>query len=171
MTLHFIRKLDEDDWRIYKEIRLKALKSDPFVFGSNFETESKWSEAEWRSPLQKADVAIFTLFEKGDPIGITGVSVDRNDKSKQTGILWGSWLEPAARGKGLSKMFYEARINWAIGHSTIKRLIISHRASNLSSKFANQKFGFIPTHITEKLWNDNVRESEFHYELILDNRE
>jgi RimJ/RimL family protein N-acetyltransferase len=64
-------------------------------------------------------------------------------------------------------MLYESRINWAREHPAIERVVVSHRASNHASKFANQNFGFVPTHVTEKVWNDGITETEFHYELIL----
>ena len=170
MSQSSIRKLEEGDWKIFKEIRLRALKSDPSVFGSNFESESQKIESEWRDQLRRTDVAIFILLVANAPVGMTGISVDRDDESKRTAILWGSWLDPIVRGQGLSKLFYEARIKWAIAHTTVERAIVSHRESNLASKLANQKFGFLPTHISEKIWNDGVTEKEFHYELILNKK-
>lgn len=48
------------------------------------------------------------------------------------------------------------------------RIIVSHRESNVSSKFANQKHGFRWTYDNERIWNDGLREKERFYELILD---
>ena len=163
-----IRKLEERDWRVYLEIRLRALKTDPNVFGSNHESESKFTEREWRSRLMHPDSAVFVLFADERPVGMTGVAVDRDDPSGKTAILWGSWLAPDARGKRLSRLLYEARIGWAKNHPGVERIIVSHRESNVASKFANQNFGFVGTHTTEKTWNDGVVEREFHYELILE---
>jgi len=162
-----IRKLDENDWRIFSEIRLRALQTDPSVFGSNHERESKFPESEWRSQLNNPDAAVFAVFDGERPVGMTGVAVDRDDPSRKTALLWGSWLEPSARGKGISKLMYEARIGWARQQAGVERIIVSHRESNVASKFANQNFGFVQTHTTEKVWNDGVAEREFHYELTL----
>lgn len=163
-----IRKLGENDWRLLKEIRLKALKSDPLVFGSNYEYESENTEADWRNRLQSADSAIFMLFAGETPIGMTGVSVFRDDPTDRTAIFWGSWLKPDFRGKGLSKLMYEKRIEWAKAHPTVRRIIVSHRASNIASKYANQKHGFVFTRTHEKVWSDGVKEDEVCYELLLD---
>lgn len=162
-----VRKLEEKDWRIFSEIRLRALQTDPKVFGSTYEREAELPEAEWRSLLSESDTGIFAVFDDNGPVGITAIAVDRNDPSKKTAVLWGSWLEPDVREKGLSKLFYEARIGWARNHPGIDRIIVSHRESNVASKFANQKFGFVGTHTTEKIWTDGVTERELHYELIL----
>jgi RimJ/RimL family protein N-acetyltransferase len=162
-----IRKLEESDWRVYSEVRLRALKTDPHVFGSNHDRESKFTEQEWRSLLENSSSAVFVVFGGEQPVGMTGVAVDRDDPSRKTAILWGSWLEPEVRGRGLSKLLYEARIDWAKNQPGVERMIVSHRESNVASKFANQKFGFVATHTTEKTWNDGVVEREFHYELLL----
>jgi len=162
-----IRKLDEKDWRVFSEIRLRALQTDPRVFGSSYELESKFEAADWRTRLSNPDSAVFAVFDRERAVGMTGVSVDRHDPSRKTALLWGSWLEPDARGKGLSKLLYEARIEWATQQPGVDRIIVSHRESNVASKLANQKFGFVLTHETEKVWNDGLREKEFHYELIL----
>lgn len=167
MSEYSIRKLDENDWLIFKQIRLEALATDPFVFGSTHAAESARNDEEWSEPLKSTSGVIFVIFDSRAQVGITGIGVHRDDPSERSALLWGSWLAPEVRGKGLSRMLYESRIDWAREHPTIERIVVSHRASNLASKFANQNFGFVPTHVTEKIWNDGITEEECHYELIL----
>lgn len=72
-------------------MRLKALQSDPGVFGSNYQKEAAMTEAEWKSWLQTDDAAIFLVYEDdAAPIGMTGIAVDRGDPSKRRAVLWGS---------------------------------------------------------------------------------
>ena len=160
-----IRQLIENDWREFSQIRLKALQTDPSVFGSNYEKESQMSEAEWRNRLQAKDNAIFLIYEDETPIGMTCISIDRDDPTRKTALLWGSWLAPDFRGKGLSELMYRTRINWAKNQPTVEKIIVSHRASNVASKYANQKHGFVLTHKTEKVWTDGATEDEIFYEL------
>lgn len=162
-----IRKLNEDDWRVFSEVRLRALRTDPQVFGSTYERESKFTEAEWRERLQSENSAIFMLFDDQTPIGMTGASVFNEDPSGQSAIFWGSWLAPDFRRKGLSELMYKTRIEWAKARPEIKRIIVSHRASNTASKFANQKHGFVFTRTHEKVWVDGKTEDEVCYELKL----
>jgi RimJ/RimL family protein N-acetyltransferase len=160
-----IRQLKENDWHEYYQIRLTALQTDPNVFGSNYEKESQMTEAEWRSRLEAKDNAIFLLYENETAIGMTGVSINWNDQTRKTALLWGSWLAPQFRGKGLSQLMYQTRIDWAKRQPTVEKIIVSHRASNLSSKYANQKHGFVFTHTVEKIWTDGKAEDEIFYEL------
>ncbi len=163
-----IRKLGDDDWREFSEVRLRALKTDPQVFGSNYEFESKFTEDDWRRRLERVDSAIFMLFDGENPVGITGVSVFDEDPSGETAIFWGSWLAPGFRRRSLSGLMYETRILWAKARPKIKRIIVSHRASNTASKFANQKHGFVFTRTHEKIWTDGKTEDEVCYELKLE---
>jgi RimJ/RimL family protein N-acetyltransferase len=165
-----IRQLHEHDWRELSEVRLKALRSDPHVFGSNYAAESQLSEEEWRNKLRSDDSAIFCVFAGETPIGMTGISVLREDETKRTALLWGSWLEPEFRGKGLSELMYKARIDWAKAHPTIERIIVSHRASNVASKHANQKHEFVFTGTHEKIWSDGKTEDDVCYELFIESK-
>lgn len=162
-----IRQLTEDDWRKFSQVRLRALKTDPMVFGSTYERESKFAENDWRERLRASDSAIFVIFDDEKPIGMTGVSIFRDDPTKRTAIFWGSWLEPDYRIKGISDLMYKTRLDWAKNYPGIERIIVSHRASNLASKYANQKHGFVFTRTHEKVWIDGAVEDEICYELYL----
>lgn len=162
-----IRQLDEDDWAEFSRIRLKALQTDSEVFASSYQKESQFTESYWRSRLRDENCAIFVVLENEMPIGITGVSANREDASGKTAVLWGSWLEPNARGKGLSNLMYQARINWAKNRNAFEKVVVAHRASNLASKYANQKHGFIKTHEEEMIWTNGEIDVLISYELRL----
>ena len=160
-----IRQLTENEWLEFSRIRLQALLTDPRVFSSNYEKESQMTEAEWRERLRAKNNAIFLLYKDETAVGITCVSIDRDDPTKQTALFWGSWLAPDLRGKGLSELMYRTRIDWAKQQPTVGKIVVSHRATNIASKFANQKHGFIFTYKNEKVWTDGAIEDEIFYEL------
>lgn len=162
-----IRKFEERDWQILKEIRLKALKSDPGVFGSNYQKESEMTNEEWLGWLTNPDAASFGVFDGDQIVGMTGIAIHRDDLTKKSAILWGSWLEPVYRRQGISKQMYESRITWVRQHPTCEKIVVSHRAANAASKHANQKHGFVYTHKTTKQWPDGVEDDDLFYELRL----
>jgi RimJ/RimL family protein N-acetyltransferase len=127
------------------------------------------TEADWRARLQAKDNAIFLIYAGVTPVGMTGVSINWNDPTRKSALLWGSWLAPHVRARGLSELMYQTRIEWAKRQRGVEKIIVSHRASNLSSKFANQKHGFIFTHKTGKVWTDGAVEDEIFYELRIKN--
>ena len=160
-----VRLFTPDEWLAYKGVRLKALKSDPKVFGSSYALEADRAAAVWQENLVKPTLGIFGVFHYADVIGMTGIFIDGEDSS--TAKLWGSWLEPKWRGKGLSEKLYQVRLEWAKKHPDVKRIVVSHRESNIASKMANRKHGFVFTHAADKVWRDGVSEPELFYQLLV----
>lgn len=160
-----IRQLQPKDWVAFKAIRLNALQSDPHVFSSNYHKETLISDQEWMAWLGDANKGVFGVFDGDKIVGMTGIMIDRDDPSGKTAKLWGSWLDRAVRGQGLSVMMYEARIAWARNHPVVEKIHVSHRESNTPSKMANQKHGFVFTSRSSFTWPDQVTEDEVHYEL------
>lgn len=162
-----IRQFSADEWPVYREMRLKALSSDPGVFCSSYEKESADPDQRWKDGVSDPDVGIFGVFYDGRLVGMTGVAVRKKDESGTTAVLWGSWLEKEWRGRGFSKKMYEARLDWVRQRPRLERVVVSHRESNVASKKANQKHGFVLTHTEARVWPDGMSEPEPCYELKL----
>ena len=155
----------KQDWMSLKSIRLEALKEEPSVFGSSFEKESLLSDSSWQERLSTRNKAFFGLFpDTGECIGLTGII--REAGRGNSVVLIASYIRKAHRGRGLSKLFYDARIDWA-KQNGYGKAIISHRDTNLISKAANQRAGFTFTHWEERVWPDGILAKELFYELCL----
>jgi GNAT superfamily N-acetyltransferase len=159
-----LRLATQYDWEAVRAIRLEALQSEPGVFGSSYARESLYDEAQWRAWSAGPGKAIFLLYDGESLIGITGVLAHRDDPS--TAMCIASYLKPAYRGQKLSRLFYQARLDWA-REQGFTRLVVGHRAANLPSLYANQAFGFQETHREQHTWHDGTEEQEIYYELLL----
>ena len=159
-----LSRFSSDQWKAYKAIRLEALQTNPEMFGSNFAKESQYSEQEWRAPLQSDQRAMFALYDGEEIIGVTGIVLKKEDDSKA--VLIASFIKPEYRGQGLSKLFYQARIDWA-REKGCESVIVAHRDGNEKSKAANQSFGFEYTHTEETIWPDGVSAGQLNYRLKL----
>lgn len=157
-------RLNSSDLESLKSIRLEALKKEPNVFGSSFERESQMTDGEWLDRLGNKGSAYFALKVGADIIGLTGILTNK-DNSIQA-ILIASYIREEYRGRGGSELLYIARIDWA-RENGFSEIIVSHRASNISSKMANQKHGFVYTHSEPHTWNDGKTEDNVFYKLKL----
>lgn len=157
-------RLGRADLALFKEIRLRALATDPQVFGSNHARESTFDDAEWTRRSCEPNVGVWGVFHHDRIVGMTGTYIAPDDLS--TCQLWGSWLAAAHRGLGLSSMMYTPRIAWS-RRKGVMRIVVSHRASNLASKSANQRHGFVYTHSEPHTWPDGTTEDQMHYTLKL----
>ncbi len=162
-----IKQINIDDWEDFREIRLKALKSDPKVFGSHFDREKTYSKQDWKEWVGAKGQAIFFIYDDKKIIGMTGIYIPQDTVEKTTAVLWGSWLKPKYRRNGISNLMYETRIEWAKQHPELKRIEVSHRESNVASKYANQKHGFKLLKEEDKEWHGGIEEKDVIYELKL----
>lgn len=160
-----LRRLSENDWREFSRIRLQALQTDPRVFGSGYEKESRFVEDNWRIRLKNN---VIFLIESGEtPIGMTSVGIDINDATGKTAILWGSWLAPAFRRRGISALIYRTRLEWAKSQPNVERIVAAYRVSNPASKNALRKHGFVETKREPFDWADGTSEDLVSCELVI----
>jgi RimJ/RimL family protein N-acetyltransferase len=108
---------------------------------------------------------VFGLFEGRKLIGITGVFTDRGDSSGATAIFAMSFIEPEYRRRGLSRLLYEARLDWVRAQPQFERVVVTHRESNEASGHANQAFGFNRVGRESRTWPDGAVEDDIIYEL------
>jgi predicted acetyltransferase len=136
------------DWNLLKEIRLESLLLEGINFGSNYIKEQSYQECEWVNFIGERDKrAFFFLKNEAEIIGLTGII--RDQKDLEMGHLIASYIKAPYRRKGLSKLLFEARLNWA-RQNGLNNVAVSHRESNINSEKAIKNSGFGFTHSTEK---------------------
>ena len=104
-----IRPLNANDVALYRSLRLAALEQDATAFGSTLERESRFDDATRAARLgsfQGRPGAVFVADESGTPVGIAGVGLSADPT---VAILWGMWVDPAARRAGIAKQLLAAR--------------------------------------------------------------
>lgn len=161
----FVRKLMPQDWPLYKTMRLEALRLHGDVYGTSYKEMADRTDAEWEAILAQEDSAFFVLFDGDGIIGIGGVFTQ--DKSTRTGMLIAGYIREAYRGRGLSRLLYQARIDWAKQSGLFDRLLIGHREGNEASRRANQAFGFQPIGMIDYVFGNGETAKDHQYELRL----
>jgi RimJ/RimL family protein N-acetyltransferase len=163
-----VRAIAPSEWQAFRDFRLVALKSAPGAYETTYAHAAARSEDDWRSLLSPERQQMFGLFDGDRLIGITAVFTSREDVT--TAMLAMSFILPEYRGKRLSRLLYEARLDWVRERGTFRRVVVGHRASNKASEGAMRTAGFQPTHREPRTWPDGVTEDEIWYELRLDQR-
>lgn len=168
MTAVSIRPLDPLDWQELREFRLAALRASPGVYYGKLADEEKLSPQEWRDRIAAPDHhQVFGLFEAEKLVGITAVFTDRDDLSGQTAHFAFSFILPSHRGRGLSRMLYEARLAWVRARPKFRRILVGHRSSNEPSRRAMLAQGFVRIGQEPRVWPDGITEDDVHYEQCI----
>lgn len=100
-----IRVLHESDAQLYQELRLSSLKVNPEAFGSTYEREVKFSLETVVERLKPTnDKFVLGAFEvSGSLVGMVAFMRESSIKTAHKGNVYGMYVAPEMRGKGLGK--------------------------------------------------------------------
>jgi len=153
-----IRRLAPDDWLAYREIRLRALETDPDAFGATLAEARMRPDEVWRDRLAKRDVATIVVEDDdGTPLGMaTGAPA-----AERPGVagLYGMWVEPGSRGQGIGMALVRWIQAWAgdAGYATIE---LGVTTTNGAARRLYERAGFEPTGELHRLRDDGDLEFE-----------
>lgn len=135
------RLLDEEDWSVYREVRLAALKDAPDAFVARFEDEASYDEAFWRERMVRA--SRFVAEREGKSVGLVCLG-PHDDGDPETGEVFGLWTVPTLRGQHVARGLVSAAARKAAdeGLRLLYFWVVSDNA--LAIGFAST-FGFRPT--------------------------
>jgi RimJ/RimL family protein N-acetyltransferase len=157
-----IRAFLAEEVAAYKAIRLEALRQEPGMFGSNYAREAVFTDAQWMERIMNPIATCLGLYYNDELIGITGIMLEPSHPG--TAQMTQSYIRLAFRGKGLAKMLYKARLEWAKAKG-VRRIVVGHRADNIPSNKTTRHFGFQFTHREPHEWPAGDREDILYYEL------
>lgn len=108
-----IRRLDPDDAEDAAALRRYALRDRPFAFLSSPEDDPVSTADAMRQLLERgvADV-LFGAFDPG-LCGMVGLARDRHLKSAHKAHLWGVFVHPRARRRGVARRLIAAALDHA----------------------------------------------------------
>jgi RimJ/RimL family protein N-acetyltransferase len=161
------RALAVSEWEMFRDVRLMALKDAPGVFATSYTQAAQRTPETWQSLVTGPTNQIFGLFDGQRVVGITGAFAWPDDRSCETVTLVMSYIVPAYRGRGLSRLLYATALDWTRAQPRFRRVIVAMRASNAASQRACERHGFTPVRTATRTWPDGATEDEIIYELRL----
>lgn len=105
-----IARLGEQEWEVYRDVRLASLEEAPSAFGSRLAAELDRTEADWRDRLERRTQ--FVAREEGRPVGTVGCLAEAEGAME----LVSMWVAPPARGTGVADLLVDAVVAEARDH-------------------------------------------------------
>jgi GNAT superfamily N-acetyltransferase len=106
-----VRETVPEDWRSLRDIRLAALLDAPDAYGSTYEREAAFGEADWRRRISGGGSFLAYLPEvsASEPVGLVG------GYQESPGVieLVSMYVRPKGRGRGVGEALIAAVIDWA----------------------------------------------------------
>lgn len=143
-----VNRLGPDDWDVFRELRLEALRETPDAFGSTLTREQGVDEATWRRRVAAAAVFVARLTESDRPAdGLVGAFVHPDNGTHR---VFSMWVRPDARGCGVGAALVRAVLGWAdeVGADSVHLWVTE---TNDSARRLYERFGFAYTGETEPL--------------------
>jgi len=137
--------LSESDAQLYKEIRLRALKNDPESFGSTYEQEVNRPLERFAERIQHSkDKFTLGCFDDSNLlVGIVNFVRESRLKTAHKGNIYGMYIEPEYRGRGLGKSLLLALIERATRECTgLEQIHLTVVSKNEAAKRLYISLGF-----------------------------
>lgn len=165
-----VREFAPDEWRTYRDLRLRSLSDSPDAFGSKLEFEQNHSDAHWsqrlisgtQSPLELPLMAQLSA----EPIGLAWGRVDPSDP--ETAFVYQMWVDSESRRLGAAHLLLTTVIEWArvVG---ARFVILGVTLGNVAASRLYAEAGFTPLGEPEPLRPGSVLLSQT-LRLKLENR-
>ncbi len=141
-----IQTLLPSEWSEYKQLRLRALKTEPQAFLSSFEKESAYTNKKWQQRLRDVgdgkNWIFFARNSDGRLVGYIGGYRDDNDLKNHSAQIWGAYVDQNMRGKGIAKTLISRIIKELESDPDINFILLEVNIDQESAKKLYESFGF-----------------------------
>ena len=135
-----IRKLTTDDFNKWKLLRLEAVKLHPKSFGESLENVQQQDKAWFEGSLKKGTT--FAYEQNGEMVGLIGTYSLQPGNLKHRAALYGLYVKPEHRSKGIASSLVEHIINFT--KTTHKQIHLTVTTNNEAATNLYKKHGFTP---------------------------
>ena len=139
-----IRPVRADEWRRWRETRLRMLRDDADFFSTRYEDMVREPDATWRDWVADAAAGeqktLFVAEEDDRWLGVVGAFARVNPLEVQ---LISMWVDPEARGRGVARDLIRAVARWALGRGST-RVVLFVQEANEPARQLYERAGFRP---------------------------
>jgi GNAT superfamily N-acetyltransferase len=145
VTAVTVRQTTEDDWKAWRDLRLRALQDTPTAFGSTYDREATFTEDDWKDRLRNPESASLLAFVDDVAVGMGGGFRDLPGWLHVVAM----WTDPSWRGHGVGRTVLEHLKDWSAGQGL--RVHLDVETTNLGARRLYERAGFVATGETRPL--------------------
>jgi ribosomal protein S18 acetylase RimI-like enzyme len=131
-----ILEIGPDEWDVFRDLRLRALRDAPRAFESRYEDWAQAPEERWRDRLASVPFNVVARLD-GELAGMASGVYDGGEQAE----LISMWVDPEARGSGVFQALVDAVVEWARAAGRATYLMV--RSDNARAIAAYTRAGFL----------------------------
>ena len=158
--------VDETNWRVYREVRLDALRGAPRAFWTTHAEAEARTDDQWRQMVTQPHERSRTWLAMRDDQAVGSVGSFRlPEQPAGECILVGMWVDPTARGLGVGELLVRTVLEAAAAQG-LDRVVLEVAHENEPAVALYERLGFVATGRTGEMPHDpSITEFEMEYLL------
>ena len=146
-----VRRAYGSDWESYRDLRLRALATDPLAFGSTLAREQAFDDETWKRRLGRpgdagSSATWVALSATGEWIGLVACAAFEGEPH-----LFAMWVDPGHRRKGFASRLLETALGWASVGFPGQRVVLDVNPRQVEAVRLYESRGFRATGRTTNL--------------------
>ncbi len=142
-----IRPLEIDDFAMFLEIQREALVQSPELFGSDYEWFESLSILSKEQRYEKYmnfpyQYILGAVDDEGNIAGMIGYSSEDSSKTRHKGTVWGLFVRPEFRGKGIATIMVMSVLETAQDMLDVEQVQLAVSTQNEASYGLYLRLGF-----------------------------
>lgn len=139
------RQVEPADWTFFRDVRLRALATEPWAFGSTLARERGFSEDQWKERIIRNSAtspsATWAAIDSADRfVGIvTAARVDGTFR------IFAMWVAPEKRGQGIAGRLLDEALSWIEGAAPRSSVALEVNPRAAAAVRLYESRGFCPT--------------------------
>lgn len=147
-----IRPLEKSEAELFHSFRLRGLRECPEAFGSTYEEESVQTPEEVRErfPCAEENFVLGAFDGAGRLVGVAGFYRHKHLKLRHMGVVWGMYVDPSERGRGVGRALLSALVERAAGLEGLERIALDVVVGVEAARRLYLSQGFRPYAVEER---------------------
>ena len=147
-----VRRAIPAEWQRVRDLRLRSLEDAPEAFGSTLEEEQSFGQPEWVAWIQGWEGATNALYvaEVEDDGAWVGMAVGSRTGEEGRAHLYGMWVDPAWRTRGVGTRLVHEVLGWA-GSWGARSMVLGVTETNDGAARFYERLGFADTGLRHPL--------------------
>jgi ribosomal protein S18 acetylase RimI-like enzyme len=139
-----VRLLTQADAEPFRRLRRERLDDSPRAFGESIaECESmSVSVVAQRLGSGSGDNFVVGAFDDGQLFGMAGFARNLREKSNHKGVIWGVYVRPGFRGRGVAQELLKTLVERAKSQAGLEQIVLSVAVDQTAARRLYKSLGF-----------------------------